>query len=89
MQTLRRLKVGCGLLAGAAVCLNIVAATLPEPSPASTLLTVASLICYLSGVLWLSFAILHRAGWVHAEDWKMHIALIRDYLKEFVIRDRR
>jgi biotin transporter BioY len=80
-----------GALMIAAACLGSVASHWrdAETSPASTFLALLAAIAFLAGVLWFSFALLHRAGWVPAEDWKMHVALVRDYLKGLVIRDRR
>jgi hypothetical protein len=86
--------IRAGLLMIAAACLGSVTADVrqwlgADSSSAATLLAVAAIVAFLAGVLWFSLALLHRAGWVPAEDWKMHVALIRDYLKGLVIRGRR
>jgi hypothetical protein len=74
------------LLMIAAGCLGSVAADVPR---VSTLLALLAIGAFLAGVLWFCVALFHRAGWVQAEDWKMYAALVRDYLKGLVIRDRR
>jgi len=80
--------IRAALLMIAAACFGSVATHWLDVETSSVLAPLA-IVAFLGGVLWFSFALLHRAGWVPAEDWKMHAALVRDYLKGLVIRDRR
>jgi F0F1-type ATP synthase membrane subunit a len=80
----------------AAICIGLIAGDLSSWLGSdgivpliATLLSWVSIVGILLGLLWFAMAHLDHAGWVPAEDWKMHLALARDYLKGLVIRDRR